>query len=547
MRTIRKIEKLPSLPMMEEGKIKCKRVAVYARVSTDHEGQKTSLKAQKDYYAKLIASHSDWTLAGIYADDGITGTSYLRREAFKNMMADSKDGKIDMIITKSVSRFARNTVDALRAIRELKDYGIGVFFEKENIWTLDSKGEFLITLMTSLAQEESRSISENVTWGQRKRFADGGYSVAYRRFLGYDYGFVVNNDEARVVRRVYRMFLQGYGTTTIARKLTEEKIPSPGGQPQWHGSVVSSILQNEKYKGDALLQKTFTVDFLTHKAKVNQGELPKYYVRHGHEAIIAPWLFNYVQQRIKERDSAFYSGILLYTSKFVCGKCGAFYGPKPEHSTDKYHTVTWMCRNWFKKGNYCRNIRIDEADLDNLICQIAWVSIKCRPGVMALCRKVAEENDELLNAISKGGNRYTYADMENLAIIIKRILVFPDGHFAVELISGNYVYFSFIPKIHRNVKKTKRVGNGYCLYCGAPIEQNPKRREKKFCSDDCRMLWWNSHRDLVKHHMIRTEHCLHCGQIFQVYGNAKRKYCSHKCYVEHRFGKDTDINSYKPR
>lgn len=284
MRTIRKIEKLPSLPMMEEGKIKCKRVAVYARVSTDHEGQKTSLKAQKDYYAKLIASHSDWTLAGIYADDGITGTSYLRREAFKNMMADSKDGKIDMIITKSVSRFARNTVDALRAIRELKDYGIGVFFEKENIWTLDSKGEFLITLMTSLAQEESRSISENVTWGQRKRFADGGYSVAYRRFWGYDYGFVVNNDEARVVRRVYRMFLQGYGTTTIARKLTEEKIPSPGGQPQWHGSVVSSILQNEKYKGDALLQKTFTVDFLTHKAKVNQGELLKYYVRHGHEA-----------------------------------------------------------------------------------------------------------------------------------------------------------------------------------------------------------------------------------------------------------------------
>lgn len=539
MKKIKKIEKLPSMPLMEDGKIKCKRVAVYARVSTGHEEQQTSLAAQKDYYVKLIAAHPDWTLAGIYADDGISGTSYFHREAFKRMMADSRDGKIDMIITKSVSRFARNTVDALRSIRKLKDYGIGVFFEKENIWTLDSKGEFLITLMTSLAQEESRSISENVTWGKRKGFADGRYSVAYRLFLGYDQGFVVNQEEAMLVKRIYRMFLQGYGTATIARKLTEEKIPSLGGKPQWRSPVVSSILQNEKYKGDALLQKTFIVDFLTHKAKVNQGELPKYYVKHGHEAIIVPWLFNYVQQRIKERDPVYYSGMTLYTSKFVCGECGAFYGPKPEHSTDKYHTVTWMCRNRFKKGKYCKNLRIDEADLDNLICQIAWVSIKCRPGVMALCYKMAEGNDELLNAIAEGGYRYTYADMENLAIIIKRILVFPDGHFAVELISGNYVYFSFIPKTHRNVKKTKRVGNGYCLYCGAPVEQNPKRREKKFCSDSCRMLWWNSHKDLVKR-TVRIMHCQHCGRAFKVYGGEKRKYCSHKCYVVHRFVKNQE-------
>lgn len=351
MKKIKKIEKLPFMPLMEDGKIKYKRVAVYARVTTDHEEQQTSLSAQKDYYAKLIAAHSDWELVGIYADDEISGTSYLHRESFKSMMADSRDGKIDMIITKSVSHFARNTVDALRSIRKLKDYGIGVFFEKENIWTLDSKGKFLIMLMTSLAQEESRSISENVTWGKRKGFADGRYSVSYRHFLGYDCGFVMNQKEAMLVRRIYRMFLQRYGTATIARKLTEEKIPSLGGKPQWHGSVVSSMLQNEKYKGDALLQKNFTVDFLTHKAKVNQGELPKYYVRHGHEAIVALWLFNYVQQRVKDRDPVYYSGISLYTSKFVCGKCGAFYGPKPEHSTDKYHTVTWMCRNRFKKGN----------------------------------------------------------------------------------------------------------------------------------------------------------------------------------------------------
>ncbi len=443
------------MPLMESRRITCKKVAVYARVSTSHEEQQTSLEAQKDYYAKFIAEHPDWTLAGIYAEDGRSGTSYFHREAFKSMMEDSKSGKIDMILTKSVSRFARNTVDALQSIRKLKEYGIGVFFEKENIWTLDSKGEFLITLMTSLAQEESRSISENVTWGIRKRFASGKYYVPYRVFLGYDPGFVVNQEEAVLVRRIYRMALQGYGTTTIARMLTEEKIPTPGKKTKWCNRTVRSVLENEKYKGDALLQKTFVVDFLTHKAKINRGELPKYYVKQGHEAIIAPWLFDYVQQRLKERDPVSYNGVSMYNSKFVCGKCGAFYGPRPEHSNDKYRRIVWMCHNRFKKGKYCKNLRINAADLNKLVCQVAWASIKCRPGVLALCRKIAEGNDDLLKILTERVSGNTYSDMEDLAIIIKRITVFPDRRLAVELISGNYVYLSFNPDFPKHKYKLK--------------------------------------------------------------------------------------------
>lgn len=183
------------------------------------------------------------------------------------MIRDALDGKIDLIVTKSVSRFARNTVDSLSTIRKLKENGTEVFFEKENIWTFDSKGELLITIMSSLAQEEFRSISENCTWGQRKRFADGKVSVPFKRFLGYDRGedgnLVVNQEQAKLVKRIFRLFLQGYSMFGIAKLLTEEGIPTPGGSKKWRVGNIKSILTNEKYKGDALLQKTFTVDFLT--------------------------------------------------------------------------------------------------------------------------------------------------------------------------------------------------------------------------------------------------------------------------------------------
>ncbi len=199
------------------------------------------------------------------------------------MVADALDGKIDLIVTKSVSRFARNTVDSLTTVRQLKDKGVEIYFEKENIWILDSKGELLITIMSSLAQEESRSISENCTWGQRKRFADGKVTVPFGHFLGYDRGedgnLVVNEEQAVTVRRIYSMFLQGMSPYGIAAKLTADGILSPGGKPKWSAGAVRSILTNEKYKGDALLQKSYTVNFLTKEKKVNEGEIPHLHPR----------------------------------------------------------------------------------------------------------------------------------------------------------------------------------------------------------------------------------------------------------------------------
>ena len=220
----------------------------------------TSYEAQVDYYTGYIQSRDDWDFVAVYTDEGISGCSTKRREGFKRMVADALAGKIDLIITKSVSRFARNTVDSLTAIRQLKEKGVECFFEKENIWTFDGKGELLLTIMSSLAQEEARSISENVTWGQRKRFADGKYSLAYSRFLGYDKGedggLVINEEQAQTVRLIFRLFLEGYTPHRIAKELTERQIPTPGGATRWSPSTVGSILTNEKYKGDALLHES---------------------------------------------------------------------------------------------------------------------------------------------------------------------------------------------------------------------------------------------------------------------------------------------------
>ena len=239
-----------------------RKVAGYARVSTDHEEQQSSYEAQVDYYTNYINGREDWELVSVYTDEGISGTSTAKREGFNKMVADALDGRIDLIITKSVSRFARNTVDSLTTIRKLKDHKVECYFEKENIWTFDSKGELLLTIMSSLAQEESRSISENVTWGQRKRFADGKVTVPFKRFLGYDRGgdgnLVINEEQAAVVRRIYGMFLQGRSPSAVAKALTKEGIPTPGGKTKWSGSTVRSILTNEKYKGDALLQEVYT-------------------------------------------------------------------------------------------------------------------------------------------------------------------------------------------------------------------------------------------------------------------------------------------------
>ena len=346
------ISKMTAIPLGETRK---RRVAAYARVSTDHEDQISSYEAQVDYYTKYIKSRSDWEFAGLFADEGRSGVSYAKREGFKSMIETALDGKIDLIITKSVSRFARNTVDSLTTIRKLKEHHVECYFEKENIWTFDEKCEILLTVLSSLAQEESRSISENCTWGQRKRFQDGKVSVPFARFLGYDRGengeLVINEEQAKTVRRIYGLFLKGYTTNAIARILTADGIPSPGGKPTWHGSVVKSILTNEKYKGSALLQKVYTVSFLTKEKRKNTGQVPQYYVENDHEAIIDPVAFELVQAMMDQRADRKmqYAGTGVFAGKIICSCCGGIYGSKVWHSGTKYRSDVWRCNNKYKK------------------------------------------------------------------------------------------------------------------------------------------------------------------------------------------------------
>ena len=348
---------------------KKRRVAGYARVSTDHEDQVSSYEAQVDYYTNYIKEREDWEFVRIYTDEGISATNTRHREGFKRMVADALAGQIDLIITKSVSRFARNTVDSLTTVRKLKDHGIEVYFEKENVWTLDSKGELLITIMSSLAQEESRSISENTTWGHRKRFADGKVSVAYRRFLGYDKGpdgkMVVNEKEAPTIRLIYRLYLEGLSTHTIAADLTRRGLNTPGGKTKWNSGTVRSILSNEKYKGDALLQKRYTVNFLTKKTKKNEGEIPQYYVTGDHEAIISPEVFDLVQAEITKRNGGKerYSGVSIFSNKIKCGECGSWYGSKVWHSTDKYRRVIYRCNHKFDGDKKCDTPHLTEEEI----------------------------------------------------------------------------------------------------------------------------------------------------------------------------------------
>ena len=373
-----------------------RRVAAYARVSTDSDEQFTSYEAQIDYYTKLIQQREDWSYVAVYTDAGITGTNTKKREGFNLMVSDALAGKIDLIVTKSVSRFARNTVDSLVTVRKLKERGVEIFFEKENIWTLDSKGELLITIMSSLAQEESRSISENVTWGQRKRFADGKVSMPYKHFLGYEKGQdgqpMIVPEEATVVRLIFRLFLEGKTPAGICRHLDANGVATPSGKQKWSQTTVNSILRNEKYKGDALLQKRFTVDFLTKRTKTNTGEVPQFYVEGSHEGIIVPHEFDLVQAEIERRKDfgGHYSGSSVFSSKLVCADCGAFFGQKVWHSTDKYRKVIWRCNAKFEGEHKCATPHLTEDDIKAMFLKAYNQLMGNREQVIADCRLMLE-------------------------------------------------------------------------------------------------------------------------------------------------------------
>lgn len=381
----------PITKMSVEAKPK-RRVAGYARVSTDSEEQQTSYEAQVDYYTRYIHSKPEWEFVNVYTDEGISATNTKKREGFNKMVQDALDGKIDLIVTKSVSRFARNTVDSLVTVRKLKEKGVEVYFEKENIFTLDSKGELLITIMSSLAQEESRSISENVTWGQRKRFADGKVSLPYKNFLGYKKGEdglpEIVPQEAKIIRLIYKMFMDGKTLNAIAKYLMKENIPSPSGKEIWRTSTIESILTNEKYKGSAILQKKFTVDFLQKKMKINEGEVPQYKVENSHPAIIIPEEWELVQTEMQRRKARgkHHNSLSPFSAKIICGNCGKYYGSKVWHSNSKYKRTIWQCNNKFKGKEKCRTPHLYEEDIKALFIRAFSKLMSDRTALIEDCR-----------------------------------------------------------------------------------------------------------------------------------------------------------------
>lgn len=356
------------------------RVAAYCRVSTDSEEQATSYDTQIEHYTAYIQGHPDWMLAGIFADDGISGTNTKKREEFNRMIDECMAGNIDMIITKSISRFARNTLDCLKYIRQLKDKNIPVYFEKENINTMDSKGEVMLTIMASLAQQESQSLSQNVKLGLQYRYQQGEMQINCARFLGYtkdeNKRLVVVPEEAEIVKRIYREYLEGASMLKIARGLEADGILNGAGNERWHTSNINNILRNEKYIGDALLQKTYTVDFLTKKRVKNNGIVPQYYVENSHEAIIPREVFMQVQEELIRRrivhtspngKTRTFSSNHVFAQIIICGKCGEVFRRVHWNNRGK-KSIVWRCVSRLENtGLFCDARTVLESTIEQVL------------------------------------------------------------------------------------------------------------------------------------------------------------------------------------
>lgn len=358
---IRKIE--PELPA------KRKRVAAYARVSMDGESMSNSLAAQTDHFQKLISDNPEWDFAGIYADDGISGTQTVHRKEFLRMLDDCDAGKIDIILTKSISRFARNTISLLETVRHLKKIGVEVRFEREKLSTSEAKSEFLITILTSFAQEESRSISENVKWGIRRGFEKGKMNAFTLYGYRADHGTLkVVPEEAAVVRLIYENFLNGCTTAKTEKQLAEMGVKSYRGK-HFSKDAIRQVLRQEKYTGCATLQKYYIENHITHRKRRNLGELPQYFVEQSHEAIIDREVFDEVQREIKRRRELgiFASGAVVtncFTSKIRCEKCGKNYRRYKKVYKDGSELVRWRCSVKITHGEeFCDGRDITEDEL----------------------------------------------------------------------------------------------------------------------------------------------------------------------------------------
>ena len=343
------------------------RVAAYARVSCDKDAMRQSLAAQVDYYKGLITHNPDWAFAGVYADAYYTGTRDDRPQ-FVQLMKDCREGKIDRIITKTISRFARNTLTLLTAVRELRSMGIGICFEEQNIDTLTEGGELMITLLASQAQEESRATSDNCKWRIRKMFEEG-YTTPFK-LLGYQ---AVNGmvqlipEQQEVVKRIFQMYLDGYGTQAIANILFEENVPTCMGG-DWHAGTIYSILRNEKYAGDLLLQTTYVTDHLTKLVRKNKGEMTQYFIQDDHEAIIPREMWDAVKSETARRAERYkHAGgeTSELTSLVRCGICGKNYRRKTAVAR-----ILWCCTTYNTRGKkHCASKSIPEITLRNACSQ----------------------------------------------------------------------------------------------------------------------------------------------------------------------------------
>lgn len=361
VKKIRKIEPIHQKVILElQPK---KRVCAYARVSTNSIDQQGSFHAQVDYYKKLIGKRDDWEYSGVYADEGISGTQIKKRDEFSQMIKDCEDGKIDMIITKSVTRFARNTVDSIKEIRKLKSLGIGIFFEKENINTLSEKSEMLLTILSSIAQGESETISTNNKWGIKKRFQDGTFILSIPSY-GYtkdeDGELIINKEEAKIVRRIFTEYLNGKGSYLIAKGLNEDNIPTIKSAEEWQDSVVKEILQNPVYEGDLLLQKTYTTEVLPFERKVNKGELPQYFIENNHEPIISRKegqlvreIYEYRRNKIGIDDRDKYQNRYEFSSRIICGECGSIFRRQKIYIGKPYEKIQWCCIQHIRDISKC--------------------------------------------------------------------------------------------------------------------------------------------------------------------------------------------------
>ena len=379
------------------------RVAAYCRVSTELEEQQNSYQVQIAYYTDLINKKKEWTLAGIFADEGISGTQTKKRTEFNRMIRMCRNKKIDLVITKSISRFARNTVDCLEYVRQLKDLGIGVIFEKENINTLTMTSEFMIALYGSFAQAESESISKNISWGKEKAYREGKVQFQYKHLLGYKKGAdgkpEIIPEEAETVKLIYTMFLDGHSMKNIALILHVKGIHTKTGSTEWRTNTITRILQNEKYVGDALLQKTFTSDCITHKVVKNHGERPMYLVTNHHDPIIDRDTYNRVQQELARRNSkrkisdktvteqGKYSSKYALSELLICGHCGTPYRRTTWAARGKKQIV-WRCLSRLEHGKkYCPDSpTIKEEQLHRGILRAINNYYSCRNDIVRILK-----------------------------------------------------------------------------------------------------------------------------------------------------------------